>query len=514
MNVVLGNTAKESTGWWINASANKLYNYEKPWVTVAQGLNTDGDRTGDAGPNSAWPRLLSYFGRASYDFGGRYMAQVTVRRDGSSRFGSNNKWATFPSFSLGWNPTSEKFLESRPSWWSNTKVRFSWGKNGNESIGDFAYTVMASGGNNFYFGPEGSSQTYGSKASGLANPDLKWEESTQTDIGLDFGFFDNSLQFTIDWYKKRTTGMLMTMQIPTYVGESKPLGNVGTMDNTGLEMDLRWSHNFGDWEVNLGGNLSYVKNKLINLGNADGWRTEVNNGTAGDIARSMNGEVFPYFYGYKTAGIFQNQAEADAYNQKYGLTSDNVSFYANPGDVIFVDTNGDGTINSDDRTKIGKGMPDWTYGFNIGAGYKGFQLTAYFQGVWGNNIYDASLRGDTPAKNLPSWMLNRWTGEGTSNKIPIYKLGDSRNWASSDLYVHNGSYLRCSNVTLSYTLPTNIVNKIGFDNIKVFVMGENLFTATKYRGFTPEVGDGTSIGIDYGNYPVARTFTVGFNVSI
>lgn len=478
------------------------------------GEEDGGNRTGDAGPNSAWPKLLSYFGRVSYDFGGRYMLQATVRRDGSSRFGTNNKWATFPSFSLGWNPTSEKFLEGRPTWWSNTKVRFSWGKNGNEAIGDFAYTVLTNGNNNYYFGPEGSSQTYGSKASGLANPDLKWEESTQTDVGLDFGFLDNSLQFTIDWYKKRTTGMLMTMMIPTYVGESKPIGNVGTMDNTGVEMELRWAHTFGEWEVNLGGNLSYVKNELVNLGNSDGWRSEVSNGTAGDIARSMNGEVFPFFYGYKTNGIFQNQAEADAYNEKYGLTPGQTSWYANPGDVVFLDTNNDGTINADDRTKIGKGLPDWTYGFNIGAGWKGFQLTAYFQGVWGNQIYDASLRGDTPAKNMPSWMLNRWTGEGTSNTIPIYRLGDSRNWASSDLYVKSGAYLRCSNLTLSYTLPFNIVKKIGFDNIKVFVMGENLFTATKYRGFTPEVGDGTNIGIDYGNYPEARTFTIGFNVSI
>ena len=517
VNIVLGESAKQSTGWWINASANKLYNFAKPWVTVGQGQPGEedgGNRTGDAGPNSAWPKLLSYFGRVSYDFGGRYMLQATVRRDGSSRFGTNNKWATFPSFSLGWNPTSEKFLEGRPTWWSNTKVRFSWGKNGNEAIGDFAYTVLTNGNNNYYFGPEGSSQTYGSKASGLANPDLKWEESTQTDVGLDFGFLDNSLQFTIDWYKKRTTGMLMTMMIPTYVGESKPIGNVGTMDNTGVEMELRWAHTFGEWEVNLGGNLSYVKNELVNLGNSDGWRSEVSNGTAGDIARSMNGEVFPFFYGYKTNGIFQNQAEADAYNEKYGLTPGQTSWYANPGDVVFLDTNNDGTINADDRTKIGKGLPDWTYGFNIGAGWKGFQLTAYFQGVWGNQIYDASLRGDTPAKNMPSWMLNRWTGEGTSNTIPIYRLGDSRNWASSDLYVKSGAYLRCSNLTLSYTLPFNIVKKIGFDNIKVFVMGENLFTATKYRGFTPEVGDGTNIGIDYGNYPEARTFTIGFNVSI
>ena len=516
VNVVLGQSAKEGTGWWINAYANKLYDFTKPWVTVAQGAPGEedgGNRTGNAGPNSAWPRLLSYFGRVSYDYDSRYMAQVTVRRDGSSRFGANNKWATFPSFSLGWNPTNEAFLEGRPQWWSNTKVRFSWGKNGNESIGDFRYTVLTDGGNNYYFGPEGSSQTYGSKASGLANPDLKWEESTQTDIGLDLGFLDNSLQFTFDWYKKRTTGMLMDMIIPAYVGETAPVGNVGTMDNTGIEMDIRWARSFGEFEVNLGGNLSYVKNKLVSLGNAEGWRNEVSNATAGDIARSMNGEVFPYFFGYKTAGIFQNQAEADAYNEKYGISSNNTAFFARPGDVIFVDTNGDGTINADDRTKIGKGLPDWTYGFNLGLGWKGFQLTAYFQGVWGNNIYDSSLRGDTPAKNMPSWMLNRWTGEGTSNKIPIYRLSDSRNWVSSDIYVHDGAYLRCSNVTLSYTLPYNIVSKAGLSNVKVFVMGENLFTATKYYGFTPEVGDGVNIGIDYGNYPEARTFSVGFNIA-
>ena len=517
VNVVLGQSAKEGTGWWINAEANKLYNFSKPWVTVAQGAPGEedgGNRTGNAGPNSAWPRMLSYFGRISYDFGSRYMIQATVRRDGSSRFGANNKWATFPSFSAGWNITNEPFLETRPTWWSNTKIRASWGKNGNESIGDFRYTVLTDGNNNYYFGPEGSSQTYGSKASGLANPDLKWEESSQTDIGLDLGFLDNSLQFTFDWYKKRTTGMLMTMMIPTYVGETAPIGNVGTMDNTGVEMELRWARSFGEFEVNLGANLSYVKNKLVNLGNSDGWRTEISNGTAGDIARSMNGEVFPFFYGYKTAGIFQNQAEADAYNTKYGLTSGQTSWYAQPGDVVFVDTNGDGTINADDRTKLGKGLPDWSYGFNVGLGWRGFQLTAYFQGVWGNNIYDASLRGDTPAKNMPSWMLNRWTGEGTSNKIPIYRLGDARNWQSSDIYIHDGAYLRCSNLTLSYTLPFNFVKKIGFDNIRVFVMGENLFTATKYYGFTPEVGDGTSIGIDYGNYPEARTFSIGFNVSI
>lgn len=517
VNVVLGQSAKEGTGWWISASANKLSDFAKPWVNVAQGQPGEedgGNRTGDSAPNSAYPRLLSYFGRVSYDYDGRYMAQVTVRRDGSSRFGTNNKWATFPSFSLGWNPTSESFLADRPTWWSNTKVRVSWGKNGNESIGDFAYTVLTNGSNNFYFGPEGSSQSYGSKASGLANANLKWEESTQTDVGLDFGFLNNSLQFTVDYYYKKTDGMLMEMQIPTYVGESKPTGNVGTMENKGVEMELRWARNFGDWDINLGGNLTYTQNKVIKLGNENGWRTEQSNSTAGDIARSMNGEVFPFFYGYKTAGVFQNQAQADAYNEKYGLTSNQGEWFARPGDLIWVDTNNDGQINADDRTKIGKGMPDWTYGFNVGVGYKGFNLTAYFQGVWGNDIYDASLRGDTPGKNMPRWMLNRWTGEGTSNTLPLFSLADSRNWKSSDVYLHDGAYLRCSNVTLSYTVPSNLMNKIGFSSFRVYVMAENLFTASKYHGYTPEIGDGTNIGIDYGVYPLARTWTIGFNVSL
>ena len=518
LSVVLGQTAKEATGWWINASANKLMNLDKPYVDTALAQPNSGkdgeSRTGNAGPNNAWPRLASYFGRVSYDYANRYMLQLTVRRDGSSRFGINNKWATFPSVSAGWNFTNESFLAGKTPWLTAGKLRLSWGKNGNENIGDFRYTVLTNGGNNYYFGPEGSPQTYGSKASGLANPDLKWEESEQYDAGLDLGFMNNSLQFTVDYYYKKTIGMLMEMQIPNYVGESLPIGNVGKMSNQGVEMELRWNSRFGEFNVNLAGNLSWMKNKLIYLGNANGWATAQSNGTAGDIARYADGEVFPYFYGFKTGGVFQTQAQADEYNQKYNLTEANTEYYARPGDLIFLDTNGDGTVNADDRTKLGKGLPDWTYGFHFGVDWKGLSLTGYFQGVWGNEVYDASLRGDTPAKNLPAWMLNRWTGEGSTNKYPIYRLSDQHNYKSSDLYVHNGAYLRLANLTLSYTLPTQWVNKLGLSNFRLYVMGENLFTATKYHGFTPEVGDGTAIGIDYGNYPVARTWTIGFNVSL
>lgn len=518
--VVLGQTAKESTGWWINASANNLVNFSKPYVTIALAQANSGkdgeSRTGDAGPNNAWPRLASYFGRVSYDFGSRYMVQVTLRRDGSSRFGINNKWATFPSVSAGWNFANEPFMDGKAPWLSAGKLRFSWGKNGNEAIGDFAYTVNAGLNNDsyYYYGPEGSSYTIGSKASGLANPDLKWEESEQYDAGLDLGFLNNSLQFTIDYYYKKTNGMLMAMQIPNYVGESLPTGNVGSMSNQGVEMELRWNQQFGDWRVNLAGNLSYLKNKLIYLGNATGYADAASNATAGTIARYSDGEVFPYFYGYKTAGVIQNQAEADAYNSQYGISETNNQFYVHPGDLIFVDTDGNGEITPDDRTKLGKGLPDWTYGFHFGVEWKGLSLTGYFQGVWGNDIYDASLRGDTPGKNLPKWMLNRWTGEGSTNAYPLYKLGDTHNWQSSDFYIHDGAYLRLANLTLSYTLPSKWMRKIGFENFRVYVMGENLFTATKYHGYTPEIGSGTEIGIDYGNYPVARTWTIGFNVTI
>lgn len=516
--VVLGQSAKESTGWWINASANQLVNLSKPYVCVALAQANSGvdgaNRTGNAGPNNAWPRLASYFGRISYDFADRYMFQFTIRRDGSSKFGSNNKWATFPSVSAGWNIANEPFMEGKAPWLNTFKLRASWGKNGNENIGNFAYTVLTNGGNNYYFGPEGSPQTYGSKASGLANANLKWEESEQTDIGFDFGFLNNSLQFAIDYYYKTTNGMLKNMLIPNYVGESLPLGNVGKMENQGVEMELRWNQQFGDWRVNLAGNLSYLKNKLLYLGNETGWEDVQSNATAGAIARAQDGEVYPFFYGFKTGGVIQNQAEADAYNSKYGISETDLEYYVHPGDMIYLDTNNDGTVNADDRTKIGKGLPDWTYGFHFGVEWKGLSLTGYFQGVWGNDIYDASLRGDTPAKNLPKWMLNRWTGEGSTNAYPLYKLGDQHNNKSSDRFLHDGAYLRLANLTLSYTLPSKWMHKIGFENFRVFVMGENLFTATKYHGFTPEIGDGTSIGIDYGNYPVARTWTIGFNVTI
>lgn len=502
--VLLGQSAKQSSGNYLYGSRNHITDYSRPYINASTGLAEDGDMTSGGAPNVK-AKLASLFARVSYDYDARYMFQATIRRDGSSRFGSNNHWATFPSFSLGWNLTNEPYMQKRPEWWTSTKVRFSWGKNGNENIDDLLFIALATSGNNAIFGRD-ESVVNGVKASVLPNKNLKWEESTQTDVGLDFGFFNNALTFSVDYYKKRTTGMLMNMQVPAYVGESVPVGNVGKMDNSGVEMEANYRHNFGDFTFNIGGNLTYLKNKLIDYGNEQGWANLDSFQGTGSISRAENGQPFPFFYGYKTAGILQNQAEADAYNEEFGDT-------AVPGDVRFVDVNGDGSITEDDRTKIGKGMPDWTYGFNIGLQWKGIALNAMFQGTWGNDIYDATRRTDALASNLPSWMLGRWTGEGTSNRIPRFVRGDSRNWQSSDLLVYDGDYFRLKNIVLSYTLPTDLTRRVSVQNFRVYVSAENLFTCTKYHGFDPEISSGgTSLGIDYGVYPQPRIWTVGFNI--
>lgn len=507
--VLLGQSAKKSSGSYLYGSRNNITNYSRPYIDASTGLAANADRDA-AGAPSVDATLASIFARASYNYDERYMLQVTVRRDGSSRFGPNNHYAVFPSFSLGWNLTNEKFMNKRPNWLTTTKIRLSWGKNGNENIGNFKYTVLTSPGNNAIFGSS-ENVINGVKASGLANPDLKWEESEQLDFGLDFGFFNNALTFTADYYKKKTNGMLMEMNIPFYVGEAKPIGNVGKMENSGIELEAAYKFRVSDWNFRVSANASYLKNKLIEYGNESGWENLDSFQGTGDISRAENGKPFPFFYGYKTAGIFQNTDEVKAYKNDKGEL---LQPTAVPGDVRFVDVDGNGIIDANDRTDIGKGMPDWTFGFNLGVSWKNFDLNMMWQGTAGNDIYDATRRTDIATSNLPSWMLNRWTGEGTSNRIPRFVQGDNVNWQSSDLYIYDGSYLRLKNIQLGYTLPAALTQKVFISSLRFYVAAENLFTFTKYHGFDPEISSGgTSLGIDYGVYPQARVWTIGASLS-
>ena len=513
--VVLGQSAFENSGWYLGGNRRDLRSYDKPYISAAEGLAADGKQEVWGGPNVKHT-MSSLFARLSYNYDERYMFQGTIRRDGSSRFGKNNKYGTFPSVSLGWNIMNENFMKSTNDWLNNLKLRLSWGKNGNDNIGDFCYTVYTQGGNNYGFGAAGNEkEVTSSKAAGLGNPDIKWEESEQYDAGLDFGFFNNQLTFTIDYFKKKTNGMLKEMPIPSYVGESFPIANVGDMENSGVEFELGYKWHIADAKFGIKGNVSYVKNKLIKLGNSSGYADYDYVAERGNIARASDGEPFPYFFGFKTAGIFQNQSEVDNYTWTDPETGNvqKIQPNAQPGDLRFVDVNNDGQINDDDRTKIGKGTPDWTFGVTFNAAWKGFDFMMFWQGTQGNDIYDATHRNDLATINMPTYYMDRWTGEGTSNTFPRLVQGNSSNWVSSDLYVSDGSYLRLKNIELGYTIPENITKLAFINRLRLYVAAENLLTFTKYHGFDPEISTTTSLGVDYGIYPQSRVWRVGLNVT-
>ena len=463
-------------------------------------------------------RLASYFGRISYNYAERYMAQATVRRDGSYKFGPNNKWGTFPSFSVGWNVWNEpSFQSAKPTWWDALKIRASWGKNGSDRIVDtsgnaqgFAYMSLMESGLNYYWGDQ---LDYGISAGRLPNPTIMWEASTQTNVGADFAFLNNALTFTFDWFKKRTNDMLRAAaNVPGYVGQSVPFVNAGTVDNQGVEFDLAYRFSPAkDLNIGIRANASYVKNTVVDYGNSSGENGWGGIGAAGldNFIYQKNGYPNPFFYGYKTDGILQNQAEADAYNAAYGAT-------AQPGDVKFKDVNGDGVIDANDRVQIGKPNPDWTYGLTLTADYKGFDLMAFFQGREGCQIFDISRRTDIPKENLPTWWMDRWTGEGTSNNFPRFVgtgVDRNSNWRVSDLYIQDGSFTRLKNLQLGYTLPQNLTRKASIERLRFWVGGENLITWTKYRGFDPEIADQQNGVSMMGNYPVARIINCGLGVT-
>ena len=526
--IVLGQSALKSKGDELGGSHWNLVNVDKPSLNYTTGgdleISTDanGKMTGAKSLVGAWGgpyvehRVSSLFGRLSYNFDERYMVQATLRRDGSSRFGANKKYGTFPSASVGWNMHNESFMEPTREWLSNLKLRASWGKNGNDNIEDFAYTTSSKtgGDSNYYFGRT-PVMVYGSKADRLANDDLQWEESEQTDLGIDLGFFNNALTFSVDYYIKKTNGMIIDMPIPSYVGERRPLANVGDMKNSGVEFELGYKWHVADANFAVKANAAYLHNELKNLGNDTGFLSFGINQFADGGTRAENGQPFPFFYGYKTDGILQNKAEADAYNAKYGTSS-------NPGDFRFVDTNNDNEINSEDRTNIGSGIPKWNFGLNFMAEWKGIDLSAFFQGVSGVDVFDATYRIGVSSGNFPTWVLDRWTGEGTSNSVPA--IWNESNWVVSDMYVRDASYLRLKNLTLGYTLPRQLTQKIGINRLRIYGRAENLITWTKYWGFDPEVGAGWDnnmqrhrtefTGVDYGVYPQARTYTIGVNVSL
>ena len=516
LNVVLGQSAYYSSSSYVGASALGLQYPDDPWkisVDNTLGQQSDGDSNGWGRWNSIPYSILSYFGRVSYNFDERFLAQATVRRDASSHFGPNNKWGTFPSASLGWNMKNEEFLKYNTVI-SMAKIRASWGINGKDNLSDFLYAVYAQSGNNYVFGSGANgteSINIGVKASGLANPNAKWEQSIQTDFGVDLGLWGNQFTATVDYYIKDASGMLMEMQVPTYAGDSAPTGNVGTMRNSGVEIDLGYRGAAGDFNYGVKANASYNVNKLTKLADDASYITTSSH-KIGTLTRGDVGEVFPYFWGWKTDGVFQNWDEVNSYVNKDGnLIQPN----AQPGDFRWKDINGDGVINDSDRTKLGKGIPDWTFGLTITMDWKGIDFSMLLQGQAGAQTLNVTRRTDLYYINLPKTILNRWTGEGSTNKYPRFAFDSANeNYRVSDYWMEDASFLRARNIQLGYTLPSNITKKVFISRLRFYAQVENAFTLTKYSGCDPEVSGGfREVGVDRGVYPQNRTVTFGLNLT-
>ncbi len=451
--------------------------------------------------------LFSWFGKANYAYDNKYLLSGTFRADGSSRFGKNNRFGYFPSFSAGWLVNRERFWNFDKI--SSFKVRASWGQNGNDRIGDYSYTTIVNNGQNYTFGPN-ENITNGAVALSAANPDLKWETSTQTDFGIDVELLDGKINFTTDYYIKRTSDMLYAAPIPLVAGTQAPIQNVATANNSGLEIALSYRNNIRNLRYSIGGNVAFVKSEVTGLGrNGDPVYSGYVQSANANASKTDVGHPIASFFGYVTDGIFQSTEEVKA----HAFQSEGTS----PGDIRFKDLDGNGTIDQNDRTYIGNPTPDFTYGFNVDFKYKGFELNMFFQGTEGNDIFNNTVRYDFTYVNRPSYALNRWTGPGTSNSEPRVSLSDpNQNSRVSDRFVEDGSYIRLKTLQFAYNFPTNWLQKVHLGNLKVYVTCQNLLTFSRYRGFDPEIGNiggSLEIGIDRGFYPQARTILGGLSVN-
>lgn len=453
------------------------------------------------GNETEWA-LLSYMARVNYSYEDRYLLTATIRRDGSSRFGKKHRWGTFPSVSVAWRASQEKWFPKN-DYINDLKVRAGYGVTGSQaSVGNYSY--LASYNTSVYpFSISSGNQT-ALVSSTLANPYIHWEEVAQTNIGFDASLFNSRVMFSFDAYLKETRDMLVKASIPITSGfedTTTTYTNAGKVRNQGIEMSLHTINLTGElgWETNL--TATYNKNKIKDL-NSDVpyYINQINNSYVTMLAKDYPINVF---YGYVTDGIFQNQSEVNTHAVQPG---------AEPGDIRFRDLNNDGVINDSDRTVIGNPNPSWLFSMNNSLSYKGFELSVFLQGIAGNKIYNANNIDNTgmaAAYNQTTDVLKRWQGEGTSNSMPRAVFGDpNQNTRVSDRFVENGSYLRLKNITLSYTFPKQWLQKAQIENARLSLSCENVATITGYSGFDPEVGIN---GIDQNRYPISRTFSLGLN---
>ncbi|WP_460977700.1 TonB-dependent receptor [Spirosoma knui] len=503
VNALLGYTIQGLATETVTANANTFSDDFAEFNNLSAGSSLVAPSSG----SSDW-RLISYIARLNYGFDDRFLFTVTGRRDGSSRFGPNQKFGFFPSGALAWKLANEKWMKSLTAI-SDAKLRLSFGLSGNQEIGNYQYLA------NISTTPYilGGMLNTGAATAGVANPDLRWEKNAQFDAGVDFGLFNNRVQVTADYYIKNTSDLLFRVGIPTSSGFTTTLKNIGSVQNKGFELSLntinidrggfRWSSEF---------NITVNRNKILTL---DG-RQQFTTGTDAVIfATSINPILLKVdsplgnFYGRVMDGIFQDQAEIDASAQKGS---------AKPGDIRYKDLNGDGVINDSDRDIIGNANPKSFGGFNNTFSYKGFDLNIFIQGNYGNQILNYGsfdLLNLTGGTNQSARVLDRWTPTNPSNEIPrANSAGGSR--VLSSFQVEDGSYLRFKNISLGYTIPKTLLTRLAMTSARLYVTAQNWFTITKYTGYDPEVNrygsSSLSQGLDYGAYPAAKTILVGLNL--
>ncbi|WP_111308707.1 SusC/RagA family TonB-linked outer membrane protein [Confluentibacter sediminis] len=508
INILLGTSVLKTTGEYTGATGfniigNSIVNANLEQASEIENINLKNN--GNPGINATFDsRLLSYFARIQYDYKGKYLLSAVVRRDGSTAFGPKNKFGYFPSGSIGWVVSDEDFLKES-SFLNLLKIRASYGILGNDRIGGYRYVSLLNGEGTYIFNDQ---ELIGAASGGIANPEIKWERQKTLDIGLDLRFLNNKINITADYFKKTTDDLLVAPEVSGLLGTGgAPFVNGGSVENKGVEFAIGYSNNFtDDLKFSVNYNVTYIKNEVLSVNTNTGILVGGSFGISQpEPSRMEAGFPMGYFYGYKTAGIFQNQAE---------INSSAIGNIApEPGDIKYVDQNNDGEITEADRVEIGKPLPDATMGLNISLDYKNFDFAAYAFASLGNDIVRNYERGQQLTNRTNSY-LGRWTGEGTTNSFPRVSNGATPNGLFSDFYVEDGSFVRLQNVQLGYTFSENAFQDSKISKLRLYISASNLLTLTKYKGFDPTASSGAPLGggIDQGFYPSAKTFLLGINL--
>lgn len=511
LSVTAGTTAYKQWGNGLFATGYDVPNNSWHYADIQLALGTSEGR--DVGSYAYDERRLSFFSRLQYDFKGKYLFSAMLRRDSSTKFGPGKKVGYFPSATLGWVISDEEFFGT-PKNFNFLKFRASYGILGNDQIPNNGYVGSLGGEATYVFD---GSLVFGQAIGQLPNPDLQWEEAKKFDVGVDFKLFDNKVDITSDYFIN-TRDKLLISNIPVsgITGTSAPGGasptiNAGSVRNKGFEFAIGYKDSFNDnFKFGVNYNFTTLNNEVLAVNNSTGFIEGGSFGVGQPAPSRMEvGLPIGYFYGYMTDGLFQNQAEVAASPSQLALGAN-----ASPGDIRFVDVNGDNIIDANDRTNIGDPIPNFTMGLNMNFNYKNIDFVAYAFASIGNDMIRNYERTLSDVNRL-NYVLDRWTGEGTSNTVPRVTTAATSNNVFSDYFVEDASYLRIQNVQLGYSLPQTILEKTGFNKIRIYAGVNNLYTFTKYKGFDPGASNGAPIGggIDYGFYPIPRTYLLGLNVN-